>query len=193
MNINARITTYTCLFIIVIGFLFLGFSSVANIKSTKLDKKTYYLANVIEKTDFLIVSSAELYKILEKSSVINSDTIITITDSEGTIEEVYQEDIYYEKIEKLLKQFQSFQRFLMKFEKQKFADNYADSLEKYNTTIEKLIDICESCLSELEETHENKPIVENYQIYLNELGYKASTINKNLCKARDSLKKNKKI
>lgn len=192
MSINSRIVTYTTLFTIVIGFLYLGFSSVGNIKSTKLDKKTYYLAKLIEKTNSTTKLTSDLYKTLDNSCKYHKFKLITITDSEGNNEEYYQFEIYYEKIEKLLKKFYSFQKFLSKFENQDFSDKYTKSLEKYNNAIELVIDVTENSLDEIDEDSESKYIIENYQLYKAQLGYNASNANNLFFQARDSLKNNSK-
>lgn len=100
MSPTAKITTYACFFGIIILFLFLGYSSINNIKSVKLDPETYYIAKFIDKGKELSDLSEKIYIIIKKKHKTNPNITVTIKDSKGELEEFTQLEIVCNEIEK---------------------------------------------------------------------------------------------
>ncbi|MGD9580565.1 MAG: hypothetical protein AB7V50_04275 [Vampirovibrionia bacterium] len=188
MSAKSTITTYSCFFGIIILFLYLGYSSIANIKSTKLDPETYYVAKFINKTSEINQLAEELYKIVDKKHNINPNIVITITNHSGEKEELTQYDIIYNEIEKKQHKNNSLIHFLEKFKNQEFSSNYDKAIKYY----EEATTINDSAFNEtlniIEDNDYSPFLIPEYKNITNKLGPDANKVKYCTKQATNNLK-----
>lgn len=188
MSPNAKVVTYTTFFTIVILFLFLGYSSIANIKSAKLDPRTFYLSELIENGQEISILAEKLYKMIDNYSIKKNTTPVLIKDEEGNSEQISQSDILYYEIDKILSKTTKKRAFIDRFNKQEFSDAYKKSVDYYYKASGIIINICEEALSELEENEETLQALPRHMYYKKQLGNNGETIKHYIGRGQSCLK-----
>jgi hypothetical protein len=139
MTINAKIATYTMFFIIVLLFLGLGFNSVSKVNSAKLDPETLYISKLINTGNNILNLSDELYDLLERSSKINPESIITIEDDSGEMERISQRELAREKVEKIADKAYRQKTLIEKISTKESMQNYQEAIKSYTTASDLLV------------------------------------------------------
>lgn len=188
MSPTAKITTYACFFGIIILFLFLGYSSINNIKSTKLDPETYYLAKFINNGKELSNLSEEIFLTLKKKEKTNPNITITIENDNGEQEELSQLDIVYDEIEKKLRKGEQLLRFIEKFEEQDFAHKYKKAISYYTQGADIIIWVCEEALNDMNDAKLSTHLVPRFSEFKTKLGEDGSKVKYYFHRANDNLK-----
>lgn len=188
MSPTAKITTYACFFGIIILFLFLGYSSINNIKSVKLDPETYYIAKFIDKGKELSDLSEKIYIIIKKKHKTNPNITVTIKDSKGELEEFTQLEIVCNEIEKKLRKAKQLNRFTNKFEQQEFSDKYQKAISYYNEATEIVVSVCEEAIEEMEAEEFSTQLIPGFSKFQSKLGKDGSKIKYYIKRANNSLK-----
>lgn len=173
--------------IIILMFLGLGFSSIAKIKSTKLDPKVYYTAKLIDNGTSLISDSEDLYNFIIKSTGMNPNKVIIIEDKSGNKIELTQQELIYEKITNLLKKIKSEKQLMKKIKSNDELDNLYKATEYYYQAFEIINETCEDILYNLDEIDCSIVLIPNKNEYLEALGKNANNIKMLIQKARKSL------
>lgn len=189
MSPTAKITTYACFFGIIILFLYLGYASIGNIKSVKLDPETFYLAKLIDNGQELCSLSEHTYKTLQKKANTNPNIPVTIKDSDGELEEYTQLEIVSEELERKLRKAKQLQRFIDKFEEQEFADKYEKAISKFNEASEIMIWVCEEALDDMNNDELSTQLVPRFNEFKIKLGQDGSKIKDYIQKANSNLKR----
>ena len=189
MSPTSKITTYACFFGIMILFLFLGYSSINNIKSTKLDPETYYLAKFIDNGKELSNLSEQIFLILKKKEKANPNTPIIIEELGEETEELTQLEVVYEEIEKKLRKGLQLKGFIDKFEEQDFANKYEKAISYYDQATDIAIWVCEETLNDMNDEDLSTRLVPRFSEFKIKLGENGSKVKYYITRANNSLKK----
>ncbi|MEW5819451.1 MAG: hypothetical protein AB1782_04615 [Cyanobacteriota bacterium] len=189
MSTQGKIVTYTCFFSIIILFLYLGYSSISNIKPAKVDPETLHLARLIDSGKQINILALQLYETIDKSKDKNPYKIVNIKDSKGNIEELTHQDIVYNQIDKIQRLTEGKRVLIERFEDKEFSNKYKDAVIIYYKAADTVIDVCEDILNELDENELSSQLLPDYANYNIKLGNNGSKITNYILKANKSLKK----
>ena len=189
MSLNARFTTYICFFAIVILFLFLGYSSVSNIRSAKLDPETYYISCLIKCGDNLNLLADRLSDVIKKSKSMSPYKVVKITSKDEQIEELTQIEVIYDEVNKLSLKIGHQNIFLEKAQEKEFADKYSQALQYYIKALETMTYVADEIIYDIDETDLTTSIIPRASEFELKLGNNAQNVKHNIKIANKYLKK----
>lgn len=187
MSVNAKVATYTCLFIIVLIFLALGFGSVNNVKSAKLNPKVFYTAQLVDCGSTLVVLSDRLYELLSKSCNLNPDSVVSIENDNGEVEKVTQSELVYQEIKKISSKVTKQQILLDKLSEKEGYTEFLKSIDYYYKATDVLNTTSEAILEDFKEEDNSKCLIPRYKEFIEILGNRNSRVKYYVNQARKYL------